>query len=355
MWSLDTNLEVSAEVKRLDARNLTVHGGPSVPGYEQACRDFFARHASVDITLHGEGEVAAIELFERLRREDDGRIGFDSVALGEVLGLSHRDPADAGHVLRAPPRTRLRQLDSLPSPYLAGLFDDYGGRVEAAIVETNRGCPFACTFCDWGSATNGRSPSSSNRVRHEIEWIGRNQVGVLWIADANFGMLKRRPRFRRLDRRGQAATLRLSARSGGQLHQERERRLADIIRMFSDAASSARASSRSRPPTRKPCGHRSQEHQDRKVRRAAAGLFRSLGAAPVDRPDDRPARHHGGELRAGPAALHGRGRLDQGLSHQLLPNSPMAAPAYREKYRIEVDENDFVWPATASAAKSSPA
>ena len=30
-----------------------------------------------------------------------------------------------------------------------------------AIIETNRGCPYGCTFCDWGSATRSRIQISS--------------------------------------------------------------------------------------------------------------------------------------------------------------------------------------------------
>ena len=50
-----------------------------------------------------------------------------------------------------------RDLDEIPSPFLEGAFDS----IMAAnpqeswigLWETNRGCPFRCTFCDWGSAT----------------------------------------------------------------------------------------------------------------------------------------------------------------------------------------------------------
>jgi len=42
-------------------------------------------------------------------------------------------------------------LDDFPSPYTAGLFDrtlrDHPGITFQAIVESNRGCPFACNFC----------------------------------------------------------------------------------------------------------------------------------------------------------------------------------------------------------------
>ena len=38
------------------------------------------------------------------------------------------------------------------------LFDAYGEIPGAHVtIETNRGCPYGCTFCDWGSATMSRA------------------------------------------------------------------------------------------------------------------------------------------------------------------------------------------------------
>ena len=40
--------------------------------------------------------------------------------------------------------------------------------------ETNRGCPYSCSFCDWGSSTMSRIRAFDiERVRAEAEWIGR--------------------------------------------------------------------------------------------------------------------------------------------------------------------------------------
>jgi radical SAM superfamily enzyme YgiQ (UPF0313 family) len=32
------------------------------------------------------------------------------------------------------------------------------GPISTAVLETHLGCPFACTFCDWGQAAQSRQP-----------------------------------------------------------------------------------------------------------------------------------------------------------------------------------------------------
>ena len=62
-----------------------------------------------------------------------------------------------------------------------------------AIIETNRGCPFLCTFCYWGkggSATKYRF-RDLNTVFREIEYLGSKKVSYIFNADSNFGMHKR--------------------------------------------------------------------------------------------------------------------------------------------------------------------
>ncbi|MGJ8662161.1 MAG: B12-binding domain-containing radical SAM protein [Marinicella sp.] len=191
MWSMDVNIQVSQAIKGHDKRNLTIHGGPSTPEYKKASEDFMAAHPSVDISVHGEGEVSITEIFEQIYQSSEGEVTYKQETLAEITGLTFRDKLFSG-LVRTAKRTRMAAPDEVPSPYLSGLFDVYAGRVEAAIIESNRGCPFGCTFCDWGSATNQKVRKFDlDRVKDEIEWIGKNKVRVIWIADANFGLYDR--------------------------------------------------------------------------------------------------------------------------------------------------------------------
>jgi len=77
---------------------------------------------------------------------------------------------------------------------LSGILDDFlDSRQWVPILETNRGCPYACTFCVWGiSALDKVRVFPLERSFQEIEYVAKRSPSPRWIfADANFGMLPR--------------------------------------------------------------------------------------------------------------------------------------------------------------------
>lgn len=94
-------------------------------------------------------------------------------------------------------KQRIDNLD-MPSPYLLGLFDNLVDNVDAnvwfqAMLETNRGCPFACTFCDWGTTTYSKVKKFQlEKIEKEIQWFADHKVNAVYLCDANFGAFKSR-------------------------------------------------------------------------------------------------------------------------------------------------------------------
>jgi radical SAM superfamily enzyme YgiQ (UPF0313 family) len=64
---------------------------------------------------------------------------------------------------------------------------------QGTLGNVNRGCPFACTFCDWGSLTyNKVKKFELERVFDELEWMAQRNFDFISFTDANFGMFAER-------------------------------------------------------------------------------------------------------------------------------------------------------------------
>src|SRR5262249_9666072 len=153
--------------------------------YEEACADFFRTYSSVDIAARGEGETVLADLLSAIAEPLAAKRTWVP-AVAQVLGITFR--AERDHVVRNGEGSRIRDLDTIPSPYLSGFFDRIGRHDWKFVVqETNRGCPYGCTFCDWGSATLQKIYQFSlERVQDEIRWFAKNHIGDIVNADANF-------------------------------------------------------------------------------------------------------------------------------------------------------------------------
>ncbi|WP_426574218.1 B12-binding domain-containing radical SAM protein [Aquihabitans sp. McL0605] len=191
VYTLDANLDIARRCKELNPELVVLHGGPSSPKYPGDAEQFLRTHAdAADVLTRGEGEHLFVELLEALAPTLPAR---DPARLASVAGITYRDPTTDA-VVRTPDRDRIADLDALPSPYLTGEFDhiDPMAWIEPPAFETNRGCPYACTFCDWGSATNSRIRRFDlDRVAAEIEWSVDRGMVIAMLCDSNFGILAR--------------------------------------------------------------------------------------------------------------------------------------------------------------------
>ncbi|MBI1910248.1 MAG: radical SAM protein [Deltaproteobacteria bacterium] len=187
VWNIRQSLLVAKQAKERFPHCVIIFGGPSIPRYETDIGHFLSQHEFIDILAHGEGEITLVEILRALLEGSD---------LNNVKGISFRSKESPSGYIKTTPRERITDLNLVPSPFLTGIFDEILARhreqITGTIWETNRGCPFACTFCDWGQVTQSRVIiHTEERLVREMDWMSKNEIPYIFATDANFGIKER--------------------------------------------------------------------------------------------------------------------------------------------------------------------
>ncbi len=188
IWNVELSYQFASRIKAAAPGTVIVFGGPNYPTEVQEQQVFLRSYPAIDFYIQKDGEQPLAMLIETLFEYD-----FDI----EGLKVAGRDLPDC-HYLRNQDLVRgtspppMMDLDSIPSPYLSGLCDKFLSAEFVPLVQTARGCPFECTYCQEGQEHfSGLRRFSVDRVTREIEYIAqRAKVPNLAISDSNFGMYK---------------------------------------------------------------------------------------------------------------------------------------------------------------------
>ena len=184
MWNEQLSLQVASEVKKKYPDCLIIFGGAQCP---HDPRDYMNEHLFIDICVRAEGEEAILLIVEKSLETLNNFSGIPNVAFRGPNGVININVETPNYD---------RSLDAFPSPYLSGEFDyllSKDNHGYQAIVETNRGCPFLCTFCYWGKGGNNTKYRfrSLETVFADLEYLSDKKVEYIFNADSNFGMHQR--------------------------------------------------------------------------------------------------------------------------------------------------------------------
>ncbi len=177
-WNTEYNKALAKAVKAAYPDCVIVFGGHNVPDDTS----FLEAFPYIDILSHGEGEATVKALLEALAL---------GAPLASVFNVSFR--TQSGECVHTPAAQACGT--DYPSPYLEGLFDGilrrYPGISFNATLETTRGCPYHCAYCDWGPLESRVRMFPMERVKAEILWMSEHKIAFLWEVDANFGLFER--------------------------------------------------------------------------------------------------------------------------------------------------------------------
>jgi hypothetical protein len=192
VWNSNLSRAFAASIKQRSPGTLVVFGGPHYPLLTAEQERFLRERLgpAVDFYVEGEGEHAFAELLLALASGGTGAVH------GRIPGVHSIDSTGRAHL--PAPGARLPDLRAVPSPYLAGLMEEFFDGHLVPTVQTNRGCPFSCTFCVEGTRYFAKvAKKLTERVAAELHYIGarmaplvaeRRARNELLITDSNFGM-----------------------------------------------------------------------------------------------------------------------------------------------------------------------
>ncbi|MBQ2973302.1 MAG: radical SAM protein [Clostridia bacterium] len=177
IWNFEHNKLIAKHLKEKFPDAYILFGGHNISNTSSELLD---ECPYIDFLIHEEGEIPFAELLLALLNEK---------SLGDVPNLSYRNN---GKIIKT--ENKFYDVEDFPSPYTSGIFDKImknSDDIFYGIIETNRGCPYKCVYCDWGRQAKNIRLFPMEKVKKDIEWLSEHKIGYCICADANFGILER--------------------------------------------------------------------------------------------------------------------------------------------------------------------
>jgi len=189
-WNLSLSAFVGRSIKKSCPSLPIIMGGPNISIDTEGIEGFLRSNEYVDTYCMYQSEISVYKIISLLLTDSEEKNnsnilgdhiinGCYSIINNKLFGNSEYEKPNS--------------LDDNGSPYLTGMMDPFLREGCIPLVETNRGCPFGCTYCYWGvTALNNMSKYSMDRVKSELTYIANVfNPSHLYLADANFGILPR--------------------------------------------------------------------------------------------------------------------------------------------------------------------
>ncbi len=192
-WSHSVSYEIFKMCKKSNPNVVTVWGGPNFPIDFPSQKKFMKQYPEVDVYVPTEGETGFSNIVSLILKSASLENISETIQKNPIEGCISRD--DNGEIHYSIPTIRISSLNEIPSPYQNGMMDKFFDGKLTPMLQTNRGCPFHCTFCtDGRDETNKVNHFSIERVQSDIEYIAEHtpkNTHSLHISDLNFGMYPR--------------------------------------------------------------------------------------------------------------------------------------------------------------------
>lgn len=175
LWSFPVFADVALQLHADDETRLIFFGGPSAQPAMLDQPPFHSLRNVIDSLIVGEGELTLLEIVSLSDRQPE--------QLSQVRGTAQWDGA-SWHCTKPRP---LADLNDLPSPYVMQLVPRGG----LGVLQTYRGCPYTCSFCEWGTMESPRRVRTADHLAEEFEAMANLDVDGALLVDAGLNLNSR--------------------------------------------------------------------------------------------------------------------------------------------------------------------
>lgn len=194
VWNYNIGHEIAQWVKQQWPHCIVITGGPHQ--YFKYDDNWFVKHPYIDASLPGEcsGELCLQQILDSVN--DDNHIDWNQIT---DVCYPHKI---SRHAIRSKKISSVK--DKQDFDYAWSVFDSQFGYLKnfaslaktvdptmkiLSIIETTRGCPYGCTYCDWGGGINTKVLKKPIAVvKQDIDALCKLNLHFLYFADANFGI-----------------------------------------------------------------------------------------------------------------------------------------------------------------------
>ncbi|MEZ6125309.1 MAG: radical SAM protein [Planctomycetaceae bacterium] len=172
LWSFPLFADVAVRLYRDDPRRVVLLGGPSAHPAMLDQLPFHDLRSAFDALIVGEGEHTILELISLSDRS--------ASAISNVRGIAQWN----GRAWHQTAKRPLSDLNELPSPYEMGLVPPGG----LGVLQTYRGCPYTCSFCEWGTMESPKRVRSADSLAREFHEMADIDVDGALLVDAGLNL-----------------------------------------------------------------------------------------------------------------------------------------------------------------------
>ena len=166
VWNSELNLFIAQLVKKKNPDCLIIAGGPNLYLSREEKIAYLKKYCFVDVCVSYDGEIPFAEIIKRLIKGDK----IKNIRRFPVAGTYSIEVSSGELIESKEPPPRLNSLDIFGSLYADGFFDELLDEGFHPFLQTQRGCPFRCTYC------HTSDDYYSRMIFQSVEYFRRDMV-----------------------------------------------------------------------------------------------------------------------------------------------------------------------------------